>query len=412
MLSLAGDAVVIQMKQKLYLLTLPGLAETHMNLRQKSSALVLAAAFLAAGAVDTVRAESDSQAAGSTQSGGKQTESKLVEQPPAKTAEPWKITVGAPGWLAGVSGHTGFHGVNPYVNVGVGQILKHINAIFSFAGEARTGRFGLLGDLLYLNAQASSGTSGLVSKVDLGLQEFLGEFFASYRVIEGPRGWLDLLAGFRYTYLGEQVGLQANDVAINAASTGLVDDFAQQLATDGSDSRALIQRVIVSQLGALDGHDPKLPVGPIAADQKDKIANLVQQVIQSHAEELAVAIRAGAQAKVNQLEAQVSAEVANRLTNQLNRSFSFYDNWTDPLIGLRGRFNLNKAFYLTAESDVGGFGIGSDVAVQAYAALGCQITRNIFSEVGYRYLYDDFRDGNFLYQLSLHGAQVTVGVTF
>jgi hypothetical protein len=37
------------------------------------------------------------------------------------------------------------------------------------------------------------------------------------------------------------------------------------------------------------------------------------------------------------------------------------------------------------------------LAVQAYAALGCQITRNIFSEVGYRYLYQDFRDGNFLY---------------
>jgi hypothetical protein len=36
----------------------------------------------------------------------------------------------------------------------------------------------------------------------------------------------------------------------------------------------------------------------------------------------------------------------------------------------------------------------------------------IFSEVGYRYYYDDFRDGNFLYQLSLHGAQVTVGLTF
>jgi hypothetical protein len=42
--------------------------------------------------------------------------------------------------------------------------------------------------------------------------------------------------------------------------------------------------------------------------------------------------------------------------------------------------NLSKAFYLTAESDVGGFGIGSDVAGQAYAALGCQITRSLYSE--------------------------------
>jgi hypothetical protein len=103
------------------------------------------------------------------------------------------------------------------------------------------------------------------------------------------------------------------------------------------------------------------------------------------------------------------------VAKQLNRSFSFYVNWIDPLIGLRGRFNLSKAFYLSAETDIGGFGIGSDIAVQAYAALGCQITRYVYSEVGYRYLYEDFRDqsaNDFLYQVSLHGAQITVGLTF
>jgi hypothetical protein len=47
-----------------------------------------------------------------------------------------------------------------------------------------------------------------------------------------------------------------------------------------------------------------------------------------------------------------------------------------------------------------------------HCTLGCQITRNIFSEIGYRYLYDDFRETNFLYQLSLHGAQITVGLKF
>ena len=102
---------------------------------------------------------------------------------------------------------------------------------------------------------------------DLGLQQFLGEFFGSYRVIEGPRGWLDLLAGFRYTYLGEQVGLQANNMAIDTASTQLVDQFAQQLTTPTSDLRTLIDRNIVDQLTALRGRNPKLPVGPIAAGQ-------------------------------------------------------------------------------------------------------------------------------------------------
>jgi hypothetical protein len=340
-------------------------------------------------------------------------ETKVVEQPPVTTTEPWVITVDGPGWLAGVSGTTGFHGVNSNVNVGVGQILKHINVIYSFGGEVRKGRFGVLGDLLYLNAQAGTGErSGLVSKVDLGLQQFLGEFFGSYRVIEGPRGWLDLLAGFRYTYLGEQVGLQANNMAINAASTQLVDQFAEQLTTPSSDLRTLIQQNIVNKLSSLNGQNPSLPVAPIASTEPGKIRDAVQQLIQSQEPELIGAIRTGVEARVSQLETQLAGRVANTVTSQLNRSFSFYDSWTDPVIGLRGRFNLNKAFYLTAESDVGGFGIGSDVAVQEYAALGCQITRNIFSEVGYRYLYDDFRDTNFLYQMSLHGAQITVGINF
>jgi hypothetical protein len=344
---------------------------------------------------------------------GTQEESKVVEQPSVKTTEPWQITIGGPGWLAGVSGTTGFHGINSNVDVGVGQILRHINVIYSFGAEVRRGRFGILGDLLYLNAQAGTGErSGLVSKVDLGLQQFLGEFFGSWRVLEGPRGSLDLLAGFRYTYLGEQVGLQANNMAINAASTQLVDQFAEQLTTSSSDLRTLIQQNIVDRLTSLNGHNPVLPVAPIAGGESGKIRNLVQQLIQSQQPELLAAIRAGAQAKVNQLKAELTNQVANRVTSQLNRSFSFYDDWIDPVIGLRGRFNLNKAFYLTAESDVGGFGIGSDIAVQAYAALGCQITRNIFSEVGYRYLYDDFRDTNFLYRLSLHGAQITVGINF
>ena len=100
---------------------------------------------------------------------GTQEESKVVEQPPVKTTEPWQITVGGPGWLAGVSGTTGFHGINSNINVSVGQILRNINVIYSFGGEVRRGRFGVLGDLLYSSAQASSNATGLVLKLDLGL---------------------------------------------------------------------------------------------------------------------------------------------------------------------------------------------------------------------------------------------------
>jgi len=114
----------------------------------------------------------------------------VVEQP-TNITPPWQITVGGPGWLAGVSGHTGFHGVNPYVNVGIDQILRHINFIWATEAEVRKGRFGVLGDLLYLNGQAGVSPTGLVSRIGSGLQEFLGETFLSYRVIDSPRGSLD-----------------------------------------------------------------------------------------------------------------------------------------------------------------------------------------------------------------------------
>ena len=328
------------------------------------------------------------------QSGGKEVETKTVVPPLVKTTNPWQITIGGPGWLAGVSGHTGFRGVNPYVDNSVIEILKHTNVIDTLFAEVRNGRFSVLGDYLYLNAQGGTGErSGLVSKVDVSLQQFIGEFFASYRVVEGPHGWLDLLGGFRFTYLGEQVGLQANNMAIDAASTNLVDQFAQQLATPNSDLRTLVQQNIVDKLSSLKGPpNSSLPVGPVAGGQPGKIRDLVQQVIANQEPELVAAIRAGAQAKVAQIKSQLVDQVSAKLTQQLSRSISFYDSWTDPVIGLRGRYNLNKAFYLTAETDIGGFGIGSDIAVQAYAALGCQLTRLIFAEAGYRYLYDDFRD--------------------
>jgi hypothetical protein len=110
-----------------------------------------------------------------------------------------------------------------------------------------------------------------VSKVDLGLQQFLGEFFGSWRVVQGSRGWLDMLAGFRYTYLGEQVGLQANNLAIDTASTNLVDRFAQELSTPSSDLRTLIQQNIVNKLDSLLGRNPTLPVGPVAGGERGKI---------------------------------------------------------------------------------------------------------------------------------------------
>jgi outer membrane autotransporter protein len=334
---------------------------------------------------------------------------------PEKPVSPWVITVGAPGWLASTSGISGFHGVNSDISVNVIQLLRHLNFIWATNGEIRNGPYSLFGGFLYANAQAGISGTGLVSRVGVGLQEFFGQAFASYRIIDNPHGSLDLLAGFRFTYLGQQVGLNPNVTQIDAASTQLVDLIGQQITTPGSNIRNLIQQTILSKLSSLDPNHPTLPVAPIGGQEPGQILALLQQFIQSQEPELAAAIRAHAQGRVNQLKTQIASQIANIVTNQLNRNFSFYDEWADPLIGLRGRFSLTKAFYLTGQVDVGGFGIGSDIAAEAYGALGCQVTRNIRAEVGYRYYYDDFRDEeshDFLYQMSVYGPQITASIDF
>ncbi|MBV9275202.1 MAG: hypothetical protein JO333_14990, partial [Verrucomicrobia bacterium] len=341
-------------------------------------------------------------------------ETKMVETP-VKTTEPWQITVGGPGWLANVDGTTGFRGINSNISVDVGQILRHVNFIFATEVDVRKDRFGVVGGFLYLNGQAGDSGTGLVSRLGLGLQQFIGEASLYYRLLDEPRGYLDLLGGFRFTYLGQQLGLNPNVPAIDEASTQLVDRLGRQLTTPGSNLRSLIQQTILDKLTSLGPSHPTLPVAPIAGQEPGKILNLLEQLIQSREPALAAAIRVGAQARVNQLKSELSSQIANVLTTQLNRNFSFYDSWFDPLIGLRGRLNLTKAFYLTAETDVGGFGVGSDIAVEAYAALGCQLTRNIRAEAGYRVLYDQFLDesaGDFFYRMTLHGPQITAAIDF
>jgi len=100
------------------------------------------------------------------------------------------------------------------------------------------------------------------------------------------------------------------------------------------------------------------------------------------------------------------------LKTQLNSGHGLTEYWTDPYIGIGGRYKLNKAFYMTGKVDVGGFDLNSTVTVQAYAALGCQVTRSIYSELGCRYLYDDYDNGDYSYKVSTYGPQITAGIQF
>ena len=115
---------------------------------------------------------------------------------------------------------------------------------------------------------------------------------------------------------------------------------------------------------------------------------------------------------VNAAKLQIADQLASALNSKLDRSISRDDYWFDPYVGLRTRYNFNKTFYTAVRGEIGGFDVGADLMWEVEAALGINLTRSIFTEIGYRALGSDFEDNNFRFDTVMHGPQITTGITF
>ena len=118
---------------------------------------------------------------------------------------------------------------------------------------------------------------------------------------------------------------------------------------------------------------------------------------------------------------------------QKRLDFSDSIDWVDPVIGVRGKVKIWKATSLYAEGDVGGFDVNSDTAFelrregrtivresvdssdwsyQVQGGLEFQLTRQIWSQVGWRYLKYDYRKSGFTDKNELNGPFLQTGINF
>ena len=101
----------------------------------------------------------------------------------------------------------------------------------------------------------------------------------------------------------------------------------------------------------------------------------------------------------------VSLELLNRKPEQTA-------TWTDPFVGVIYKRPLTDKFHLALRGDLGGFGIESDMAVNAQALIRYQISNTFSVKFAYRYLKVKFDDRDFLYDISLDGFQIGLGIRF
>jgi len=122
--------------------------------------------------------------------------------------------------------------------------------------------------------------------------------------------------------------------------------------------------------------------------------------------------RAAVDRIVNAAKARIANDLAFTLQTKLNRSIARDDFWFDPYVGLRGRYNFNKTFYTAVRGEIGGFGVGADLMWEVEGVIGINLTRSIFTEVGYRALGADYENNGLLFDAVMHGPQITTGITF
>ena len=223
-------------------------------------------------------------AVGCVAAGPIELESKEIAPPPTITqTEPWHFTIAVPGWMPGMDGTVGLNGINADVDIDFGQILRHLDMIFAMRVEASKGPFGIFGELIYMSLSDSAEVNGLVKKVDVRVDQYLVDGALSWRLIDKPRGSLDLVAGTHYTNLYERLGLQADTAAINEASAQFVNDISadlrDRLNADISNSEfvnalkttvADITSRIDSSLGG-EQRSPTVPIAPLGGRLREDV---------------------------------------------------------------------------------------------------------------------------------------------
>mgnify|MGYP003675233781 CR=1 FL=1 len=94
------------------------------------------------------------------------------------------------------------------------------------------------------------------------------------------------------------------------------------------------------------------------------------------------------------------------------RSAQGSEDWVDPIVGIRARFDITDRLYAMLLADVGGFGAGSDLTWQVYLGFGYQLTESLDAKIGWRHMEIDYERGGFLYDVEMDGLAIGLGFTF
>jgi opacity protein-like surface antigen len=121
-----------------------------------------------------------------------------------------------------------------------------------------------------------------------------------------------------------------------------------------------------------------------------------------------------AAARTTLLDAQLNLTVTtgSPLLPDGSRGTSFSESWWDPVIGVRALMPLAEKWTAVGYADIGGFGVGSDLTYQLLAGVNWQFAKSVSAKLGYRYLYQDYENNGFIWDMTSSGFYLGAGFRF
>jgi hypothetical protein len=83
--------------------------------------------------------------------------------------------------------------------------------------------------------------------------------------------------------------------------------------------------------------------------------------------------------------------------------FSDGGSWVDPMLGVKGQYDINEQYFLEGWAMYGGFGVSADKDWEVYGALGYRASDKWTLQAGWRYLEIDYTKDSFVFDLDISG---------
>jgi len=127
-------------------------------------------------------------------------------------------------------------------------------------------------------------------------------------------------------------------------------------------------------------------------------------------------LEAGVGLRLNSLSNELDLVTNNVGGGTTAKNKSLTQTWVDPIIIARIKNSAGKKFIYRFRGDIGGFGVGADLAWQLQAYAGYQFSKLFQVTGGYRIISIDYNKGSeedrFLYDVNTFGPVIRFGFNF